>query len=181
MGGKEIRSCEGTTQGDPIAMPMYALATIPLLNTTATVLSDLPDDVNKQVAFADDAVGSGKLKNLRDWWDAIVKHGPGYGYHANASKTWLVVKEKHLQNAIQMFAGSGVKITAAGKKHLGAAIGSAEYKSEFVTLLVEEWTKQIIALAQVAESEPHAAYAAFIRVKLVQNSVQNSVQISVQI
>jgi hypothetical protein len=182
MGGREIRSCEGTTQGDPIAMPMYALASIPLLNKISKVLSDSSVDnihvgssgransqqiptsnVNKQVAFADDAVGSGKLEKLRAWWDAIVEHGPGFGYNVNASKTWLVVKQQQLQHAKRLFDGSGVNITAAGKKHLGAAIGSTEYKTEFVTTLVAEWIKQIAALSLIAESEPHAAYAAFTK------------------
>ena len=30
IGGTEIKSSEGTTQGDPVARPVYALAVIPL-------------------------------------------------------------------------------------------------------------------------------------------------------
>ena len=50
---------EGTTQGDPLAMPMYALATIPLIRK----LKSMIDDVN-QVWYADDASGSGQIKRL---------------------------------------------------------------------------------------------------------------------
>ena len=50
----EIASCEGTTQGDPFAMAMYALATTPLIKM-------LHDNVpmTKQVLYADDATGVG--------------------------------------------------------------------------------------------------------------------------
>ncbi len=48
--GKYIWGEEGTTQGDPAAMPMYSLATQPLLH----LLLDVLDDKTIQVWFADD-------------------------------------------------------------------------------------------------------------------------------
>ena len=76
QGGKEISSAEGTTQDDPIAMPLYAVAIAPLLQM---IKSDDAQDV-RHVAFADDLCGAGKLVQLRSWWDNIVVHGPHLGY-----------------------------------------------------------------------------------------------------
>ncbi|KAL5479245.1 hypothetical protein EMCRGX_G022742 [Ephydatia muelleri] len=79
--GLQSSSCstsqEGTTQGDPLAMPMYALATLPLMH-------HVNHDIG-QVWYADDATATGKLTNLRTWWDKLVSLGPAYGYHVNAS------------------------------------------------------------------------------------------------
>ena len=61
QGGKEIESAEGTTQGDPIAMPMYAVAIKPLLNI---IKNDDTTNI-KHVAFADDISGAGKIEQLR--------------------------------------------------------------------------------------------------------------------
>lgn len=52
-GGKEIASSEGTTQGDPVAMVMYAISILPLLNMLTYDLTSA-----KQMAFADDFTGS---------------------------------------------------------------------------------------------------------------------------
>ena len=54
LGGKEISSKEGTTQGDPIAMSMYATGILPLL------LLNIGYD-SKRIAFADDFTGIGKI------------------------------------------------------------------------------------------------------------------------
>ena len=54
ISGHVLMSEEGTTQGDPLAMPMYnALATIPLLKR-------FPGDI-KRIWYADDACICGKL------------------------------------------------------------------------------------------------------------------------
>ena len=73
---------EGTAQGDPLGMTMYALATIPLIQSLA-------HDDTVQAWYADDASAAGALPHLRMWWHSILTLGPKYGYFPNASKTYL--------------------------------------------------------------------------------------------
>ena len=56
VSGDTILSEEGTTHGDPLAMPMYAIAMIPLI-------CRLTDNVT-QIWYADDACACGQLSNL---------------------------------------------------------------------------------------------------------------------
>ena len=74
----------GNTQGDPLAMPMYALAIIRLIRSLNWKAH--------QTWYADDASGVGKMQELRKWWDDISNVGTEYGYHANAKKTWLITQ-----------------------------------------------------------------------------------------
>ena len=57
-----IFSSEGVTEGDPLAMAMYAISTIPLIQSLKT-------DTVTQVWYADDASAGGSLLKLRQWWD----------------------------------------------------------------------------------------------------------------
>ena len=154
--GDVLLSQEGTTQGDPLAMPMYALATIPLIRK----LKSKVNDVN-QVWYADDASGAGKANRLREWWDLINTEGPKYGYFTNASKTWLVSKEDCLLCAAAAFADTDVKVTSEGRPYLGAALGTEEYIQAFVTDKVQQWAGKLEQLATIARTQPHAAHAAF--------------------
>jgi len=156
LGGKEIRSMEGTTQGDPPSMAFYAIGLLPLIWCLAE-----SNDPAKQVAYADDLTGGGKLSQLKRWLDAIVENGPRMGYNAEPTKSWLIVKEEKQNEAEAIFQNSGVNITTHGKKHLGAAIGSIDHRHEFVTGLVDKWVQQIEMLSKIALYEPHAAYIAF--------------------
>ena len=152
----EISSSEGTTQGDPLGMAMYAIAITPLIKT---LHQSCPS--SKQVWFADDATASGSCTNLRSWWDVLSLQGPDFGYYPNASKTYLVVKEEFHQTATEAFANTNVVITTEGKRHLGASIGSKSFTEEYVNSKVQVWVKEISRFSQIACSYPHEAYAAF--------------------
>ena len=90
IGGKEIRSKEGTTQGDPIAMALYAISTKPLLDCVISQMINYSSV--KNVAYADDLNGTGKLNDLLEWWKCVCDYGPVIGYFPKPSKSWLVVK-----------------------------------------------------------------------------------------
>ena len=106
-----LYSSEGTTQGDPFAMPLYALATIPL---TKRLHCHLPDV--SQIWYSDDASAAQKIARLREWWSKLTSQGSKCGYFANATKTWLVTKE-HLAVATASFANTGVQVTSEGRSY----------------------------------------------------------------
>ena len=153
VGGTMLLSQEGTTQGDPLAMMMFALATVPLIHTVQT-----KDTV--QVWFADDAAAGGCIRLLRLWWDALLKSGPMFGYFPNPVKTWLLVKSDKYQEANDVFGETGVQITTEGRQYLGAGLGSGEYETQLMQRKIVEWTKEVECLAKHARSQPHAAFAA---------------------
>lgn len=54
-----------------------------------------------------------------------------------------MVKEEKRKEAKTVFSVTNVNITSTGKHHLGAVIGSQEYKNEYVDELVSRWTKEL--------------------------------------
>ena len=150
--GDSFFSQEGTTQGDPLAMPMYALATIPLIKKLK--------GNSKQIWYADDAAAIGKLADLRVWWDHLTREGPDFGYFPNPSKTWLVTKEGCHAAGLSTFDGTGVNVTSDGRPYLGAAVGSAEYVENYVESKVSSWRSSVCNLTTIAKTQPHAAYSA---------------------
>jgi len=150
-----LYSEEGTTQGDPLAMLMYALATIPLINRLDVAL-DL-----KKVWYADNATGSGSLSSLRTWWDHLSLVGSAFGYHANATKTWLLTNEDHVDRAKVLFGDTNINITTHGCPHLGAPLGSNEFVHQFVANKVNQCTQELLLLSDIARAQPHTAFAAF--------------------
>ena len=143
IGGSVLKSLEGTTQGDPLGMIMYALASLPLIQSLSS-----PNIL--QVWYADDASCAGKLNYIRSWWDMLLSTGPSYGYYPNASKTYLLVKEEHADAAREIFSDTGVSVELKGRKVLGSPIGSPEFIQESVSSSISGWVAQLELLADIA-------------------------------
>ena len=155
--GASLPSQEETTQGNPLAVPMYTLATVPLIRS-------LPDSVT-QVWYADNPTTLGTVSHLQIWWDAISELGRQeiHGYFANPMKTWLVTQNPLVARAaIQAFEGTNINITSDGRPHFGAPLGTHKYADELVAKKVEQWSTKLRSLSNIAESQPHAVYAALI-------------------
>ena len=69
--GQYMSSRKGTTQGDPLAMAMYAIAIQLLIHRL--------HGIAKQVWYADDSAAESSLEGLRRWWDMLEGIGPNYG------------------------------------------------------------------------------------------------------
>ena len=147
-------SAEGKTQGDPIAMGMYALSMQPLI-TTLQYFSDA-----EQCWFANDANGIGTISDIKKWWDALNEYGPGFGYSPNAKKCWIIAKPPKEERVRKAFKDTPINVTTEGRKHLGAAFSSRSYASEYISEKVETWVSEVTKLAEFALSQPQACHAA---------------------
>ena len=109
--GQCMLSKEGTTQGDPLAMAMYAIGTQPLIRKLSGIA--------RQVWYADDSAAASSIEHLKRWWDLIEAIGPHYGYFPNGAKTHLLVKNDVAELAKEVFSGTGVNISTEGNRYLG--------------------------------------------------------------
>ena len=155
--GTFLLSQEGATQGDNLAMGIYAISSRSLIAELKLVVPDVT-----QVWFADDSSGAGLIERLKGWWSQLKVLGPSYGYHPKASKTYLILKDPSmLERAQELFAGEGVQITVEGERHIGAALGSENFKVQYVNRKVAKWVQDVVELATIAKDEPQSALSAY--------------------
>ena len=156
-GSSSSSSSSSSSQGDPIAMAVYALGLSVLQKRI-----DFQATGAKHVAYADDLAGAGSLQNVKKFWEATKENGPLIGYFPNANKSCVIVKQGKEEEAKKIFEGTGIEITTEGHKHLGAVIGSQDFKNTYVKNLVDEWLLELQNLSEIAKTEPHSAYTNFI-------------------
>ena len=54
-----------------------------------------------------------------------------------------------------------MQVTTEGRPYLGAPLGSPAYVSQFVCEKVDQWSQELSLLSQIANTQPHAAFAAY--------------------
>ena len=128
---------------------MYTMVIILLIDHLG-VIADV-----KQTWYDDNATAAGILHSTRCWWNYLVLVGPAFGYHAHASKTWLLMKEEHLDQAKIIFKAH-VNTTTHGQHHFGPALGSKKFEW-FVSDRVHLWRQELLTLNNIVKSQPHNA------------------------
>ena len=79
-----------------------------------------------------------KLSIIKSWWDEVQSCGPSFGYYANPSKSWLIVKPEAEDFARSIFVDTDINITSEGHRYLGSPIGSEDFISNFIRDKISE-------------------------------------------
>ena len=95
-----------------------------------------------QVWLADNATMAGSLESLKKWWVNIIEEDGRCGYYVNESKSWLVLKNQmlkiHWKSWKRLFSDTKINVKKEGTRHLGAVIGSDDFRIIFVNKKVTE-------------------------------------------
>ena len=84
-----------------------------------------------------------------------MTEGPKYGYYPKPSKSFLIVKQHYKEYGERIFAGSNIKITTEGVRHLGAVLGDSSFKEEYLRNEIQSWNNQLETLSKIAEIQRH--------------------------
>ena len=61
-----------------------------------------------------------------------MTEGPKYDYCSKPSKLFLIVKQHYKEYAEIIFAGSNIKITTEGTRHVGTVLGDFSFKEVYL-------------------------------------------------
>ena len=151
VNGTVLKSEEGVTQGDPLAMAMYGLAILPMIRKV-TVTGAI------QKWYADDGNATGQLQQLRTIFDTLEQEGPKYGYLINGPKCQIITRERQMEEAKSVFHNTGVQIGVSARV-LGSVIGEEAAVENYCKDKIEISQKMTRKLTEYARSNPHPVYS----------------------
>ncbi|KAF6203557.1 hypothetical protein GE061_001889 [Apolygus lucorum] len=151
----KLYSREGVTQGDPLAMLLYGISTLPLIEK-------LQDPRMTQCWYADDSSAQGHFGDLRSWWDKLLALGPDHGYFPQGPKSFLIVHPDDIEEAKERFSGTGITVVT-GQRFLGGYVGDKGGKQAYLKKKMEKWTDNIKKISMASITQPQSAYVAFTK------------------
>ena len=152
---------ERTTQGNPASMVIYVIGIILLIIMLVEIRMQ-DNDHTKTAAYADELTVVGPIDQIRIWWNTLRRLGPKFGNFPEGSKSWIIVRENAKERAQTIFHNTKIKITTDGQRHLGAVIGTANFKQNYVKEKIDQWIQELRILSKIAWYEPQAVYSCFI-------------------
>ena len=125
-----LTSTGGITQGDPLAMAMYIIGIIPLIE-----LLQKPNFTQKR--YADDGSAAGDPKGLRAILENLDVHGKFLGYNVKPSKCQLILNENCRESAIKVFEGTNITMVD-GFRVLGLVLGTPSACDKYIENEIEK-------------------------------------------
>ena len=138
-----IYSKKGVTQGDTLSSFFYAVAVLLLIRSFASKSNFV------QCWYTDDSVCTGKLSQIRLWYDKLIQLGPAYGYYAEPTKSVLVVAPQFEDVAKDYCKDLGITVSS-GHRFLGGVFGTQEYCRNFMKQKVEYSMECVTKLSKAA-------------------------------
>ena len=135
-------------------MLQYAIAIYPLITHLKDPIS------HKHCWYADDSSCAGELLCNKEWLLLLLKLGPSYGYFTEPSKSIIILKEEHLDEAKRLLSNLDVEVTLAST-FLGGCIGRESKVCAFGQSKVARWVNGVQCLVKAARSYPQSTNAAF--------------------
>ena len=177
--GMSILSREGTTQGCPLGMAMFAISSLPLISRVA-------GPGVRQVWYADDSAAAGSVVGVRAWFGRLRAEGGEFGYEIKLSKTVAIVKPGAEARFMKAFEGltdpehGGLRAVCSGippldemegvefdrllgQRYLGAGLGSITFREACVRKKVSGWAEDVKRLAALGRTHPQPAYCLLVR------------------
>jgi hypothetical protein len=148
-------SREGVAQGDPLAMALYGITLLPLIEH---LRAEFPDVL--QPWYADDGVMHGQGSRVAPCFQELCRAGPMFGYYPEVEKS-IVICPLGDQPCLKVrFHAAGMKVKwRRGHRYVGGHVSSMAMLTRFVEPKVADWVHAVEVLARIAVKYPQSVYA----------------------
>ena len=99
------------------------------------------------------------MPELHKWFNLLCSRGPGFGYHPEPIKSFVVVNDRWKNEAAAIFGDLGIQVVT-GHRFLGGFIGNHSERDKYVT---QRWVGHLDLLSEAALTQPQLVYAALLR------------------